>query len=134
MTALDKAMAKGYSLLVFEERYGGGWTALIGPDADELAWVVTQLSCSDTPAVEMQTYLGGAGRYFPVSRNQQGSPSAALADLCSVLEAVPDDCWPEWHNKVLAAFDALRAAERKYPGDEWFISRARDAGLLVLVD
>lgn len=132
-SALDKAMAKGYSLLIFEERYGGGWTALIGPDADSLAWVEGQLTGSDTPAVEMQTYLGTAGKLFPVSRSQQSSPSEALADLVTVLETVPDDYWPEWHNKVLAAFDALHAAERKYSGD-WFISQARDAGQLVLVE
>lgn len=127
-------MDKGYSLLVLHERYGGGWTALIGPDADALAFIENQLTCSgDTTAVEMQGYLGSAGRYFPVSRTQRRSPTEALIDLNSVLESIPSDYWDKWYNDVLAAFDALLAATKKYRNNDHFIAEARDAGELVFV-
>jgi hypothetical protein len=135
MSAFDKALEKGYSLLVFHERYGGGWTAIIGPDADSLAFIENELTASgDTGAVEMQGYLCSAGKYFPVSRNKQSSPTAALADLQTILETVPAEYWPTWYNKVLAAFDAMQEATRKYQHGDYWIAQARDAGELVLVE
>lgn len=134
MSVLDKALEKGYSLLLFQERYGGGWAALIGPDADQLAFVENALSCGDTDAVEMQSHLGSAGKYFPVSRNQQPSPTMALADLQAVLETIPAEEWSHWYSKVLDAFDTMQNAARKYRGNEYWLAQARKAGEITLVE
>lgn len=134
MLLIDRALEKGFSLLVFQERYGGGWTALIGSDADMLALVENQLTCGDTAAVAMQSHLASAGKYFPVSRNQHSTPTKALADLQSVLEAVPEEKWTDWHTKVLDAYDTMQMAYGKRRNSEYWVTEARKVGEITLVD
>lgn len=134
MKYLDKALAQNFVLLVFEERYGCGWTAIIAPNSFDAAWVEDKLTGSDIEAVDMQSYLGTAGIRFPVSAGRPDSASEAIASLNNVLSRNTDDMWEAWYPRVRAAYEAMRAAETSGRNNPYFLSTAQDAGRLITID
>lgn len=132
MDHIDKALQDWYCLTVFQQRYGGDWTALIAPDVQAAAWLEGELSGGDVGAVAMQVYLGDAGELFPVGNAR--TPTAAVTALTSRLAEVPAQSWKNWQHKVREAFEALRDAQRDHPHDDAFVTRALEAGELIRID
>lgn len=129
---LDRILANAnLTLSLFEERYGGGYTALLAPILDHASWVEDQLTGEDNAAVEIQVFLGSdAGKRFPVGHG--ATPTLALQELDGVLGLVSTDI-SQWRDAVQTLYDAMLDAERKYRGP-WFIGNAKDAGELPPVE
>lgn len=134
MNPLNKALAKGFVLAVFEERYGGGWAALVAPDMQDAQWVENMLIGPDIQAVEMQSYLGTAGTMFPISETRPATPSEAISSLNRVLSRIPDDMWGRWYDRVIEAYEAMRNAEHGSRNNPYFLGIARKSGKLVIIE
>ncbi len=130
---LDETLEAGGCVLVFRERYGGGWRALIAGDVALGAMIEGELTGGDIGAVEMQRYLGASGAAFPTSWGGAATPSAALAELTARLAAVPAAARSAWADRVREAWEALKDARAEAPDDEWWVGRAFDEGRLVVV-
>lgn len=131
MINFDNALGAGFCLVVFVERYGGAWRALVADDIEDAAFMERELTTDDTAAVEMQRYLALAGPLFPTATGT--TPTDALTQLRDRLARVSD--FETWRARVADAYDAIGVARREAAGceDDW-IGRAYDDGRLRIID
>lgn len=115
------------------ERYGGSVSVFIAPGLDDFQFLDDELNEDDTPAVEMQSYLGGnAGVRFP-----QGSGDTydqAMAQLESLLETLQPHELEAWGAEVRKAYASLREAKATGRNSPWWVSTAFREGRLTAVN
>jgi hypothetical protein len=88
MSLIDKLLASGYIVRIWDDRYGAGIRAAIGREYDQVFISVCELTDSDDiEAAGFSEYLNNSGDWLPFSCAE--SSVKALIELEEKLEKLP---------------------------------------------
>ena len=135
MKHIDSALSDypGWVMLVFFQRYGGGFRAALAPSASQAQWFEDEMTSSGTgiPAMDLAGFLDGEGAWLPTAEAE--TPSAAIAALDRKLGEGPPqgaDARLDWFSDVADAINDLMYLRHQSRDCDYWVQEAALKGTL----
>jgi hypothetical protein len=137
MKHIDAVLSEysGWVVMVFEQRYGGGFRAVLTHSAFAAQWFEGEMTASGTgiPAADLMLFLEHEGAWLPTAEGE--TASAALAVLDRKLGDVPEakdttDARRDWFCAVVDAINDLRNLRHQSQDFDYWLQEATKNGSL----